>query len=65
MDIEFDVADAGLGGHDAGEAPVDGSEAADEVQLGFVDGLETANEGLEEVWKASLFSPRRTQASLA
>jgi hypothetical protein len=31
------------------EGTIDGGEAANEVQLGFVDGLEAANEGLEEV----------------
>ncbi|MEN6605037.1 MAG: hypothetical protein ABFD86_21725, partial [Bryobacteraceae bacterium] len=42
------------GGHDVGEAPIDGSEAADEVEFGFVDGLEAANEGLEEVVESVL-----------
>jgi hypothetical protein len=49
LDIDFDIQDAGLGGHDAGEAPIDGGEVEDEVQFGLVGGLEAANEGLEEV----------------
>jgi hypothetical protein len=54
LDIDFDIEDAGLGGHDAGEAPIDGSEAADEVQFGLVDGLEAADERLEEVVESVL-----------
>ncbi|MCE5310605.1 MAG: hypothetical protein LLG20_23440 [Acidobacteriales bacterium] len=54
LDIDFDIEDAGLGGNDAGETPVDGSKAADEVELSFVDGLEAAEEGLEEVVESVL-----------
>jgi len=46
-DIDFDI-------EHTGEAPVDGSEAADKVQLDFVDGVEAADEGLEEVVESVL-----------
>jgi len=54
LDVDFDIEDAGFGGDDAGEAPVDGSEAANEVEFRFVGGLEAADEGLEEVVESVL-----------
>jgi hypothetical protein len=48
LDIDFHVKDAGFGGDDAGEAPIDGGEETYEAEFSLIDRLEATYEGVEK-----------------
>jgi hypothetical protein len=48
LDIDLDVEDAGIGGDDAGEAPLGVGKETNESEFDLIEGLEAADEGVEK-----------------
>ena len=64
LEIDFQVKATGFDGDEAGEAPIGGSELADEVELRVAGRLEVADVGLDEGLEGLLIFAAKDRSEL-